>query len=163
MAITVRLTNKSQITRPETDIASDDSLLFSRAIYQILGSLIRNREMATKDVDTGVITIDWDKLPPAYAEFAEEMDRLWKHTFYPELVIAQGIPAPLPSTVLANEYLGDLGITTTYAYSKDIVNIPSWIDITEQSEYRVLIDDSDNTYLTDTNGTEILVSYTRNT
>ena len=159
MAITVRLVNKSQVTRPEASLGSDDDLLFSRGIYQILGSLTRNRDMATVETD-GSITIHWELLPPEYEVFVVEMDRLWQHTFYPELAVSQNIPLPTPATIKANEYLGNLGVTQEYFYSKDVVDIPAWVDTDGQTEYRILADFDDNTYLVDESDNTFLVKYT---
>lgn len=159
MAITVRLTNKSQVTRPEASEASDGTILFSRAIYQILGSLIGNREMVTTDEVTKVKTIHWEKLPREYAEFADDMNNLWQHTFYPELAVLNEVPLPSDSIVKANEYLGDLGMVDEYRYAKDFVDIPAWVGIVSRDEYRILMDESDNTYLVDTTDNTVLVSY----
>ena len=159
MAIKVTLVNKSQITSNEVSVVSDDTLSLSRAIYQTLGSLVFNKNCMTVD-ELGSKTIDWSKFTGEYKEFVTDMNNLWQHTFYPELAIANGVPMPTEAIIKANEYLGSLGVTEEYFYSKDAKTIPLWIDIEKQFEYRVLTDHTDNTYLTDSNGTEVLVYYT---
>ena len=162
MAVTIRLTNKSQVTKELSEIATqpDNELLFGRELYQTLGSLLKNKDVATRDVDTGAVTINWEKVTEEFASFAEDVNNLWLHTYYPELAIANNIPTPTPQIILVDEYLGNLGVSQEYNYIKDFINVTPWLDITKQSEYRVLIDEDDNTYLTDSNGDEILISYT---
>ena len=155
MAITVRLTNKSQVTKSQTEL-TDGDLLLSRATYQTLGSLIGNREIATRNQD-GSYTIHYEKLTEEYTTFLEDMNNLWIHTYYPDLAILNNIPEPTDAVKVADEYLGDLGIIRNYSYSKDTVNIGSWLDVESQASMRVLMDESDNTYLTDVD--EVLVLY----
>ncbi len=156
MAITVRLTNKSQITKSQAEL-SDGDLLLSRATYQTLGSLIGNREIATKNQD-GTYTIHYEKLTEEYTTFLEDMNNLWLHTYYPNLAILNNAPEPTASVRVTDEYLGDLGVLRNYSYSKDTVNIGAWVETEGQADMRVLMDADDNTYLTD--GDEVLVVYT---
>ena len=158
MAITVRLTNKSQVTKKQDTLVAED-LLLSRAVYQTLGSLIGNREMATLELD-GSYTIYYDKLTEEYTTLMEDMNNLWLHTYYSDLAVANNVPQPSPSIVTTNEYLGDLGETVTYSYSKDFVNIPAWTKANPQTEYRILVDATDNTYLVDPADGTVLVTYT---
>jgi len=88
------------------------------------------------------------------------MNNLWIHTYYPNLAIANNTPQPTESIIATNEYLGDLGNVVEYSYSKDFVNIAPWVDHSSQSEYRILVDDTDNTYLVDPADNTVLVKYT---
>ena len=151
MAITVKLGNASRTTSRTPEVSSDNKLKFSRQFYQFLGSVVKNKQLLD-DYNN-------DKLSLEYKRFLDEMNDLFIVVNYPELssgiILSEHIK-------LLDEYLGDLGSISEYIYSKDSVNIPQWLSISKQTEYRILIDDDDNTYLTDTNGTEVLVSYTRN-
>jgi len=151
MAIRVRLTNKSQVTKKQSEQSSqpstDNTLIMSRALYQRLGSLVANKTILD-DYNNG-------KLPKEYVEFLDACEDINFNQSFPDA--AQRTVEPNWS--LLDEYLGDLGTISEYAYSKDLVNIPEWLSSTEQSEYRVLMDTSDNTHLTDSSGAEILVSY----
>jgi len=154
--IKVILQNRSEATVKQDNLSGGD-LLLSRATYQTLGSLIGNREIATRNQD-GSYTIHYEKLTEEYTTFLEDMNNLWIHTYYPDLAILNNIPEPTDAVKVADEYLGDLGIIRNYSYSKDTVNIGSWLDVESQASMRVLMDESDNTYLTDVD--EVLVVYT---
>lgn len=153
--IKVILQNRSEATVKQDNLSGGD-LLLSRATYQTLGSLIGNREIATRNQD-GSYTIHYEKLTEEYTTFLEDMNNLWIHTYYPDLAILNNIPEPTDAVKVADEYLGDLGIIRNYSYSKDTVNIGSWLDVESQASMRVLMDESDNTYLTDVD--EVLVLY----
>jgi len=153
MAIKVRLTNKSQGTKPGVDSFTgsklDDNILLDRNIYQRLSSLTKNKNILA-EYNAGT-------LPPAYVEFLDRMDTLLiaLNSNEPNTQIADS------DILIINAYLGSLGETEQYAYSKDWVQVKDWIAIgIPQTEYRVLVDESDNTYLTDSNGTEVLIEYT---
>ncbi len=149
MAYKVTLGNPSRTTQRKPDSDIDGELKFDRIIYQSLGSLVQNKKLLE--------LYDENKIPLSYRRTLDELNDLYLKTNYPELatniIVKEGI-------VSLDSYLGSLGIDVDYPYSKDIKNIPVWLDITFQSEYRILVDESDNTYLTDGGGTEVLVVYT---
>jgi len=146
MAIRVTLGNPSQVTRRTPKETGTDKLNMSRATYQKLGSLVKNKSLVD-DYDSG-------SLPAEYIRVLDELNNLFLKTNYPllsgDLVIEPGI-------IELDEYLGTLGIDDNYRYSKDFVNIPAWMESEDPAEMRVLVDNSDNTYLTD--GTDVLVVY----
>jgi len=159
MAIRVRLANKSQITKSlgenldSVTTGLDRNLIAERSIYQRLGSLVFNKTISD-DYNN-------DRLPAEYKEFLDAMNAL-----HAQIKTIGSSPDDIEysspgSIALIDEWLGSLGINLDYRYSKDFVNIPQWIDMEGgQTEYRILVDKSDNTYLTDSNGNEVLVSYT---
>jgi len=150
MPITVTLGNASRTTKrspSENGLVSD--IKMSRMFYQFLGSLVKNK--------TIIEDYDSDKLSLEYKRFLDEMNDLFIVKNYPEL--SSGIILS-ENIVEIDQYLGELGVLSEYEYSKDIVNIPSWIDIIKQAEMRILFDESDNTYLTTSNNQEVLVQYT---
>ena len=59
--------------------------------------------------------------------------------------------------IALDEYLGSLGVSEDYPYSKDFVSITPLIDPEVATAVRILVDESDNTYLVD--GNEVLVQY----
>lgn len=148
MAIRVRLTNKSQPTKQSAESSStDSSILLSRSLYQRLGSLILNRN----------ISLDYNNktIPGEFVEMLDAFDTITQNQKFPNLP-----QTPVDEHWLKlDEYLGDLGVTESYAYSKDTRDIPAWLDTEFRPDYRILVDVLDNTYLTDSNGDEILVIY----
>ena len=148
--IHVKLTNPSKITKKDTTLDSDSNVVLARSIYQNLGSLIKNTTILD-DYNNG-------RLPQEYKRFLDEMNDLFIKLNYPELgkdiVVKEGIAE-------TDEYLGDLGIIQEYFYSKDTVNIPAWLAIDSQTEYRILVDESDNTHLVDLSDDTVLVYYTK--
>ena len=147
MAIKVTLTNPSRVTKDLSSIRSDSTLGISRHLYQLLGSLVGGRILSTAYND--------GTLPKEYIKLLDDLNILHLVKNYPEL--SEGLIVPEGIAEL-DEYLGSLGVSEDYSYSLDTVNIPAWLDVGSQSEYRVLMDTSDNTYLVD--GSEILVAYT---
>jgi len=150
MAVKVTLQNPSRITRRSPNSNTTTSTpKFDRAFYQYLGSLVKNKTLLD-DYQNEVIPLEYRRL-------LDEMSDLCTKRNYPllgaDIVIEEGI-------VALDEYLGTLGIDLTYPYEKDIVNISAWLEINSQTEYRILVDLKDNTYLTTSNGNEILVVYT---
>ena len=147
MPIKVRLSNAARITKREPTATS--SINMSRLTYQNLGSLVKNKQL-TSLYNAG-------ELPGEYIRVLDELNNLFLKMNYPllhgGLVIADGI-------VELDEYLGSLGISEEYPYSKDAIDISPWVTIEAQTEYRILVDESDNTYLTTSNGAEVLVTYT---
>ena len=149
MAIRVTLGNPSQITARVPRDVPDTKLNITRATYQKLGSLVKNKTLVD-DYDNGI-------LPEEYVRVLDELNNLFlKKTYdilHGNLVIADGIEE-------LDEYLGTLGIDDNYRYSKDFINIPSWIESEEPAIMRILTDETDDTYLTD--GTDVLVIYNNN-
>ncbi len=149
MAVKVTLQNPSRITRRSPNSNTTTSTpKFDRAFYQYLGSLVKDKTLLN-DYENNAIPLE-------YRRMLDEMNDLHIKKNYPilgsETIIKDGI-------IALDEYLGSLGVDLTYPYEKDVVNIPAWLDVIEQAEVRVLVDMSDNTYLTDNNGTEFLVRY----
>ena len=141
MAIKVTLRNPSQITSKVVSSATG-KLILNRSIYQRLGSLTNNKTILD-DYNNG-------RLPEEFVRFLDRMDTISDDTIISD-----------PEILLLDEYLGSLGVTVEYFYSKDTVDIPQWIaDFGTQTEYRILVDESDNTYLTTNSGSEILIAYT---
>ena len=149
MAIKVTLSNPSRVTKrvPVEDVVGEAK--FDRAFYQYLGSLVKNKELLQDYTD--------NKIPLEYRRMLDEMNELYLKMYYPilgaDIVVKPGIEE-------LDLYLGSLGITEDYPYSKDTINIPAWLQTTSQTEYRILVDEDDNTFLTDSGGTEVLVAYT---
>ncbi len=147
MPVKVKLSNASRITKRTPEALS--AVGMSRLTYQMLGSRVQCRTLV-EDYNNG-------NLPKEYIRLLDELNDLYLTINYPELaagiVVREGI-AELDS------YLGSLGITEDYPYDKDAVNIPAWLSIDTQPEYRHLVDESDKTFLTTNNGTEALVVYT---
>jgi len=158
MAIKVVLSNPSQITSRTPDTQIMGTTKMSRATYQYLGSLIQNKGLIERDINGNIVGgtyTDMD-LPLEYIRVLDELNDLFLKTNYPlfygDLVIAEG-------TIELDEYLGSLGITEDYPYSKDAVNIPVWLSATESSPERQLVDYSDDSYLVDTSDNTRLVRY----
>ena len=149
--IKVKLTNPSRITKKTAtndDVqVGDGNIRMARSIYQRLGSLV----LCKKILDD----YENDKLPGEFKDFLDAFDDITFNKSFPDEP-QRDIEY---NWLLLDEYLGNLGSVQEYEYSKDIVNIPAWSSTVKQSEYRVLVDTSDNTYLTTNGGTEVLVSY----
>ncbi len=155
MPYKVTLGNPSKTTRrrPESDpvdgSGTGGTLDMSRLTYQSLGSLVQNKKLLELYND--------NRLPLEYRRVLDELNDLYLKNNYGSLgahiIVEDGI-------IALDEYLGTLGIGIDYPYSKDAANIDAWIDIASQTEYRILVDSRDNTYLTTNNGTEVLVVYT---
>ena len=124
---------------------NDDELLLDRLIYRKMGSLTDNKTILTP------ATNDSD-----FHRWLLDMNNLHNKKYYPSFTGVE----PTPDLIALDEYLGSLGITETYPFQQDTYKVDSWLDTIGQTEYRILMDEDDNTYLTDTNGDEILVSYT---
>lgn len=110
----VSLTNSSH---PSGELGKDTAtkLLIDRFIYQRLGSLEQNKTILD-DYNAG-------RLPKEFQQFLEDLeDRLND-----------------PDINAIDEYLGDLGITEEWQYSKDVVDIPAWTNAYEQSAIRQLV------------------------
>lgn len=150
MAIKVVLTNSSRVTKRTPELESDNNLdvRISRSTYQKLGSLIKNQNIL-EQYNNG-------ELVGEYKRLLDDLNDLHLVKNYPDLavdvVLSEGIEE-------LDEYLGSLGIDIEYSYDKDTVNIGSWLSLEGRTDTRVLMDFSDNTYLTDSSGTEVLVRY----
>jgi len=165
VAYKVTLGNPSRTTRrrpgsnPVDGSGDDGKLGMSRLTYQALGSLVQNKALINFDINGNITggTYTNKEIPLEYVRVLDELNDLFLKKNYPELgeelVIKDGI-------VALDEYLGSLGVDIIYPYTKDITNIPAWLEIDSQTEYRVLVDLKDNTYLTKNNEREILVVYT---
>jgi len=149
MAIKVTLRNPSRVTirSPKEDVV--DEAKFDRTFYQYLGSLVKNKTLLDDYND--------NKLPLEYRRFLDEMNTLYMKFNYPELT--QDLVVK-PGIVELDQYLGELGLTEEYPYSKDTINIPNWLTLTPQEEHRQLVDESDMTYLVDSRDNTRLVYYT---
>ena len=149
MAIKVTLSNASQVTRRTPTVQDADTVEMSRATYQKLGSLLKNKTLLTQ--------YENNELVGEYKRILDELNDLYIKHNYPELgkdiVVKAGIAE-------LDEYLGSLGIGIDYPYAKDALDIPAWLEGSSQTEYRILVDSRDNTYLTTSNGAEVLVVYT---
>jgi len=123
-----------------------DELLLDRLIYRKIGSLTDNRSIVTpleKDGD--------------FHRWLLDMNNLHNHKYYPMLTVDE--PIPTPDLTALDEYLGTLGQTELYPFDEDTYKVDSWLEQLPQQEYRILVDESDNTYLTDSAGAEVLVYY----
>ena len=147
--IKVKLTNPSNVTKKDVTLDADNSIVMSRSIYQNLGSLIKNKTILD-DYNNG-------RLPTEYVRFLDDMNDLFLKLNYPDLAVDLVVEEEIPAV---DEYLGDLGISETYYYSKDTVDIPPWVITGAQGEYRILFDESDTTYLVDPSDGSVLVAYT---
>ena len=56
MAIKVTLSNASQVTRRTPAVQDVDTVKMSRATYQKLGSLLKNKELIIRDID-GILLV----------------------------------------------------------------------------------------------------------
>ncbi len=155
MPYKVTLGNPSRTTRrrPESNpvdgSGTDGTLDMSRLTYQALGSLVQNKKILE--------LYENDRLPLEYRRVLDELNELYLRDNYGILgagiIVKDGI-------VALDEYLGTLGLGIDYPYSKDAVNVDAWLEVESQTEYRILVDSRDNTYLTTSNGAEVLVVYT---
>jgi len=146
MAIKVILQNPSQPRVATHDRSGDEHIGMNRVVYQLLGSLVKNRKLED--------SYNSDELPGVYRDMLDQFNNMTFNN--------KGVGTPLdvkPGFKELDTYLGALGITRDYPYVKDIIDIPPWVNELNQTEYRVLMDFSDNTYLTDT-ANNILVVYT---
>lgn len=130
------------------DVSANKELSLDRLIYRRIGSITDNKSL----VEPVLPTTDFNR-------WLLDMNNLHLHKYYPLLAVNK--PIPTPDVVALDEYLGTLGDTEVYPFSQDTYNQEVWLDIDSQTEHRILIDKSDNTYLTTNNGTEVLVVYTR--
>ncbi len=122
----------------------DDELLLDRLIYRKIGSLTDNKLLVTPDSsDT------------EFHRWLLDMNNLHNKRNYP--LISAGDPEPTPDLVALDEYLATLGQTEKYPFPQDTYNVESWLEIDDPEPERVIVDTSDNTYLTDSNGTEVLI------
>jgi hypothetical protein len=120
MSIKVSLTNKSQQTDFSGKVGQDSSIRFNRLIYQTLSSLVQNKH----------IVENYDKLPQEIQELFREFDLL---------ILDPNSTQVKQETLDIDRYLGSLGITETYFYSKDIKDIPPWIEVISQTLYRNIV------------------------
>ena len=146
--ITPKLVSKSQGTTQFVAVVGGE-LQMSRGVYQLLGSLVKNRKILS-DYDS-------NQLDSAYVNFLDRMNVLFDYVH----LSPAGIPTPTPDTdiVEIDEYLGDLGVEQEYKYGKDRIDIASWLDSTAPSDIRYLVDTSDNTVLVDLSDNTYLARY----
>jgi len=155
MPYKVTLGNPSKTTRrrpgsdPIDGVSDDGKISMSRLTYQALGSLVQNKKILE--------LYNENKLPLEYLRTLDELNDLYLKRNYPGLydgsMIKDGI-------VALDKYLGSLGVDIEYPYSKDAVDIAAWLYVESQTEYRILIDETDNTYLTDGSANVVLIYYT---
>lgn len=133
----------SASTDRDTEL-NDNSLSFDRQIYQRLGDLFQNRSLVTPVVPRDNFDrwlLDMNKLSDAKT--------------------AGDISSIDQSIIEFDEYLSTLNYTDNiYPFLQDFFETVPWLSIDSQTEFRILVDESDNTYLTDTNDEEVLVSFT---
>lgn len=146
MAVKITLGNPSRVTKEQV-VLNDSKLKFPRILYQRLGSLVKNRTLLD-DYNNG-------RLPLEYVELLEQLNVYHAEKYYnsenntPEYIKELDV------------YLGSLGITEEYHYSKDTNNGELWLTVTSQSEYRILMDELEpnpEVYLVD--GDEPIIFYT---
>ena len=151
MAYSIVLSNPSHNTdiTPKSLSADDnENIKLDRVIYQYLGSLIKNKNLMN--------LYDANKIPLEYRKFLDEMNDLFMAKEYSEF--GYDINDVKKEIIMLDQWLGALGQTEEYSYSKDWINVKDWIDSSFENEpIRVLVDMSDNTYLTDSAGTKVLV------
>lgn len=133
MAVRIVLTNKSQPTLGlvEASTTSHNDVQMNRLVYQQLRSLAKNKTISS-DYDNGL-------LPKAFINLVEEFEK--KH---------QGESVD-DSINKLDEYLGSLGLTEEYPFSKDRVNIAQWATSGGGSSTRNVIsaaDSGDNVIIT---------------
>jgi len=153
MAYKITLGNPSRVTRRTPDAKEEDGgathkININRSTYQYLGSLVKNKKLLE--------LYNNNQIPNEYRRVLDELNDLFIKVNYPSLGLDIVVE---PGIVELDEWLGNLGIIQEYPYNKDSVDIPVWIPSEALTEVRVLIDKSDNTYLTDSSGTEVLVRY----
>ena len=128
----------------EEQTLKPDELALDRLIYRRIGSLTDNKSITTpQEADT-----EFDR-------WLLSMNDLFSYKYYPELYTG---PTPTPALLALDEYLGSLGMGIDYPFPDDTYYIENWIEVDTQTAVRVLMDEADNTYLTD--GDEVLVYYT---
>ena len=125
MAIQVVLTNRSQETGNLTSVGSDDKVRVSRSVYQGLRSLAKNKTISD-DYTNG-------KLPIELVDLYEKFNQ-----------INSGETIDIEIHKL-DEYLGSLGISQDYEYTKDTLYIEPWVEYTDQLPSRNVVDDSTGT------------------
>jgi hypothetical protein len=131
MAVRVVLTNKAQpeegLSKLKSNVSIDETVLMSREVYQYLRSLAKNKVLV--DTETS------GKLPVELVDLFDEFTKIQ----YGEEVSA--------AVKKMDEYLGHLGLTEDYYYTKDIIDIDPWIHYTEQEPIRnVVYDDNGLVY-----------------
>ena len=128
----VRTLNPSQGSMsPGEALGDSDTLGIDRNVYRKLSSLTDMKEITTPtSADT------------EFHRFLLEMDKL-----------QAGLDVDSPIEVL-NEYLGTLGVTTTYPFPNDTYDVEEWIDVTAHSEYRNVSADSGDNVIADIDGVD---------
>ena len=146
----IKRLNYGQVSSGKQEVTLDgDELLIDRLIYKRLGSLTDNKNLVTP---TGANS-DYDR-------FLLDMNNLHTHKFYPEIALLMGLPKPTPDIIALDEYLGTLGVEDTYPFIEDTYSIENWLgEPGKETEVRVLVDKTDDTYLIDTTDNTVLVSY----
>ena len=120
MAAKIILTNKAQQIGEvsNSDIVSS-ALYLNRLVYQELRSLAKNKNIVDR--------VNAKNMPNELMTLFNSFDTLLKNGTADE------------SVKILDGYLGSLGVTTEYIYTKDIINIPSWIEVDTQDPYRNVI------------------------
>ena len=119
------------------------NLAFLKGIYERLGSLTDNKSITTPTSSSSI-----------FEEWLLDMNDLWNSKYYPGLYIGD---IPSNDLITFDAYLGTLGLTDEYPFTDSTYNLKAWLEIDDPAEMRVLVDESDNTYLVD--GTDVLVKY----
>jgi len=139
MAVKITLTNSSRATKKQPSYSSEVTtgnipIHFSREFYQRLGSLTLNKTLKA-DYEAGL-------LPKEYTRFLDEISQLGT--------------ASNSAMVELDQYLGSLGMTEEYPYSKDSLNIPAWIPASFLPDQRVLMTTTNQVLMS---GNEYLVKF----
>lgn len=113
MAVILRSSGRGNSGRVLSD---SNALYFPRIIYQRLGSLVKNKRLLV-DIENGNIPVEFEN-------FINELEKLGKGESVSQAIID------------ANEYLGSLGISATYSYSKDYNGVPNWVGAVGEKEDR---------------------------
>ncbi len=122
-----------------------DELQLDRLVYRKMGSRTDNRSIVTP------LSADSD-----FHRWLLDMNNLYDYKYYPTMYSG---PIPTPDITALDEYLGSLGLIEEYPFKEDTFELDEWVNIHSQPEYRYLVDESDKTFLTDSNSTEVLVVY----
>ena len=125
MAIRVTLTNKSQQTNKlaKSNTTSSSDIQMSRFVYQQLRSHVKSKQILD-NYNNGL-------LPQEFMSLLEDFNKL------------QSGEVVSPAMVLLDEYLGSLGDTTTYHFTKDIINVEPWVSTFSQEPTRNVVHEID--------------------
>ena len=121
MAIKVTLTNKSQQTGrlAKDSTTSNNDIQISRFIYQQFRSLTKSKVILENYTD--------QVLPLEFMRLLQDFDDI------------QQTGASTDAINKLDEYLGTLGVTADYHFSKDVINVEPWVSVLTQEPTRNVI------------------------